>query len=89
LKFEITIPSENGTPIKVRKAAVKIIKGASIISLLSASLGIVSSLVSSFKASAIVCPIPPQNFFPPLNPKMPTSIGPNLSCINTETFRSK
>jgi hypothetical protein len=48
LKLEITIPSENGTPIKVKNAAVNIINGANIISLLSASAGIVSSLTLVF-----------------------------------------
>ena len=33
--------------------------------------------------------MPPQNLFPPLKPKSPTSIGPNRSCINAATFRSK
>ena len=82
-------PSVNGIPTKVNNAPVTIINGEININTLSAFAGMISSLVRSLTVSAKIWPIPPQNFFPPLNPKIPTSIGPSLSCIKAATFRSK
>ena len=89
LKSETIKPSVKGMPTNVRIAPVTIINGDININTLSAFPGIISSLVKSLIVSAKIWPIPPQNFFPPLKPKIPTSIGPNLSCINAATFLSK
>src|ERR1700693_1930152 len=59
-------------------AAVTEISGANQKIILSASSGIMSSLMSSFSASAIGCS----------NPCGPTRMGPSRACMSAMTFRS-